>query len=185
MNCNRNSVLLDSSCLLYVYKLALRHRLLSLDVIDEQDIDPANLVPHIRVRKDKNDAFTKYQSIQGQSYQIEESSLSAKADFLTIELDLRHDLHCTMIYSKKIGKRADLVKEFKEMVFLLNEKPKLIEQYASLPDFGVRAILYWLETKNQYPNNIIPPVNYTSKKKTETNSLVDDTIKVSLAGLVV
>lgn len=61
--CNRNSVMLRNDCLLYVYKLALRHFLLSIKAVQPNQIDPANLVPHTVVRKNSNDPFSKYDSI--------------------------------------------------------------------------------------------------------------------------
>ncbi len=54
-NCNRNSVILKPNSLLYVYKLAFRHLLLSMNVITPHDIDSQNLVPHIVVRKSNTD----------------------------------------------------------------------------------------------------------------------------------
>src|SRR5205823_1632906 len=72
-------------------KLAFRHLLISENLITAKTIDAANLVPHIRVRKDKSDAFSKYTSIQNRTFLIDESSLSAKQDFLTIELYREED----------------------------------------------------------------------------------------------
>src|SRR5437868_15386110 len=51
--CDRNSVMLSHNCLLYIYKIALRHLLLSTKIITPQDIDPANLIPHVKVRNNK------------------------------------------------------------------------------------------------------------------------------------
>jgi len=179
-NCDRNSVLLNPKCLLYIYKLALRHYLFTYGVISEDDMDAPNLVPHVKVRKDKRDSFSRYTSIQGRVFHLDEQSLSAKRDFLTIELDTRQDLHCTMIYAKQIGKRNDTIASFKQVVSLLHQKPNLIEQYASLPNFGQGAISYWIETVAKYPNNVVPPKDYKPQKvqiqKTAT--------KVSLAGVI-
>lgn len=164
-SCDRNSVMLLPKSLLYIYKLAFRHLLLSEGVIDENDIDSANLVPHVVVRKNKADPFSKYKTIQGEQFVIEESMLSPRSDFLTIELDEKRDLHCTMIYSKKIKKRIDLVDAFKKMLRNLNKHPELIEEYASLPYFGLGAIDYWIETADNYPRNVVPPADYVPKSK--------------------
>lgn len=159
-NCDRNSVMLIPNCLLYIYKLALRHLLLTMKVITPTDIDNANLVPHIMVRKNKTDTFSKYDLIQGAKYVIEEKDLSARSDFLTIELDMSKDLHCTMIYSKHIKQRVDLVEAFKIVVKILNTYPELIEKYRCLPYFGEAHIGYWYNNPRNYPFNVEMPSNY-------------------------
>lgn len=58
---------------------------------------------------------------------------------------------------------ADLVECFKKMIQTLNVQPELIEQYRSLPYFGMDTIPYWVETAHMYPNNVIPPPDYTPK----------------------
>ena len=100
-NCDRNSVMLTPNSLLYIYKLAFRHLLLSMKVITSYDIDAQNLVPHIVVRKNKADTNSNYNKIQGETFIITDESLSDKTDFLIIELDRERDLHMTVCYSKK------------------------------------------------------------------------------------
>lgn len=183
-SCNRNSIMLTSDCLLYVYKLALRHLLLSRGVITEEDIDPANAIPHIKVRSDAKDPFSKYKKIQGKKFLVEESMLSVKSDFLTIELDEKLDLHCTMIYSKGLKKRVDSLEAFKEMLTLLNKNPDMIQEYAALPYFGQDAIAYWVETKDAYPKNITPPKDWKPAQKI-TDEEKFSKFKVSPAGSVI
>jgi hypothetical protein len=158
--CDRNSVMLKPTCLFYVYKIAFRHLLLSMDIIQPTDIDPANLVPHIMVRKNPLDPFSKYASIQNEKFLINESDLSSKSDFLMIELDKKKDLHMTIIFSKGISKRINLVSAFHNLLKLLNYRTDLIELYSSLEYFGSKEIEYWYETKHLYPDNICIPVDY-------------------------
>ena len=160
VTCDRNSVMLTPTCLLYVYKLALRHFLLSKDVIGPHEIDPANLVPHIVVRKNKNDPFSKYTQIENETFVIEESQLSAKSDFLIVELDAKRDLHCTLIFSRKISRRINLIDAFKAVIQILNKYPDMIDAYSNLPMFGQEAIAYWVDTKSEYPRNVVPPPDY-------------------------
>lgn len=157
---SRNSVMLSPRSLLYVYKLALRHLLLTLKVIVPEDIDPANLVPHIVVRKNPKDPFSKYDSIQNKTYTLEQSHLSAKTNFLILELDSRKDLHMTLIYSKKIHKRIDLKQAFLFVLQVLNKFPSLIVKYQALPYFGEREITYWYHVSKDYPFNIECPADY-------------------------
>ncbi len=164
-NCNRNSVMLTTNCLPYIYKIAFRHLLLSLQVIDPSDIDNANLVPHIKVRRDSKDSFSHYDSIQEAQFIINENDVSIKNDFITLELDRKKDLHTTLIYSKKIKQRVDLLKAFKFIIQLLNQYPELISRYASLENFGKNVISYWYEcsktnSQSQYPFNIELPLDY-------------------------
>lgn len=162
-SCNRNSVMLFPNCLLYVYKIALRHLLLSMHVIQPSEVDPANLVPHVVVRKNKDDPFSKYKSIQDENFLISEEDISSKSDFIMIELDKKRDLHMTLIYSKGIGKKINLVEAFSNVIKLLNHQPELIELYSSLKYFGNAEIEYWYETGSLYPNNILIPENYIKK----------------------
>lgn len=159
-SCNRNSVMLSPDCLLYVYKIALRHLLLSMHIIQPSEIDPANLVPHVVVRKNKDDPFSKYKSIQDEDFLISEADISSKSDFIILELDKKRDLHMTLIYSKGIGKKINLVKAFINVIKLLNSQPELIELYSSLKYFGDNEIEYWYDTGSLYPNNISIPENY-------------------------
>ncbi len=164
-NCDRNSVMLSDSCLLYVYKLALRHFLLSRQVITPDEIDAANLVPHIMVRKNKTDPFSKYSRIQGEKFIITEKMLSVKSDFLLIELDEKRDLHMTLIYSKKIKNRIDLVETFKSVLQTLNQCPSMIEEYSRLEYFGLPEINYWFDTPDSYPLKIKRPLDYIPTPK--------------------
>lgn len=153
-SCNRNSVMLKPDCLLYVYKLALRHLLLTLRVITPEDIDAANLVAHVVVRKNPRDPFSKYNTVQDEQFILDETSLSSKTDFLIAELDRKRDLHMTMIYAKKLGKEINLVEAFRFVIQLLNARPELIDQYMDLTYFGEREIRYWYKTPENYPFNI-------------------------------
>lgn len=157
-SCDNNSVMLDPSCLLYVYKIALRHYLLSKGIITPDDIDAANLVPHIVVRKNKKDPFSKYHWIQNRSFLIEEKDLTAKNDFLMIELEDK--LHMTLIFSKKIGKRVNLIECFKIIIENLNKNPEYITQYSNLKNFGKDHIYYWYHSPESYPHNIEKPPGY-------------------------
>jgi hypothetical protein len=158
--CDRNSVMISTESLLYVYKLALRHYLLSKQLITPADIDAANLVPHVVVRKSKTDLFSYYRKINGEKFIITEDKLSAKADFLLIELDERRDLHMTLIYSKKIGRRVDLMAAFKLVLRTLNQSPQMIQEYRSLDYFGQGEIQYWYENEASFPSAIKTPPDY-------------------------
>ena len=177
--CNRNSVMLSSDCLLYVYKLALRHLLLSMQIVQPSEIDPANLVPHVVVRKSKDDPFSKYKSIQDEHFFISTEDLSTKSDFIMIELDKKRDLHMTLIYSKGIGKKINLLEAFTNIIKLLNYRPELIASYSSLEYFGFKEMEYWYESGSSYPNNILIPNDYVK--------IVNDTPKMNItsAGSVI
>lgn len=164
-SCNRNSVMLSSDCLLYVYKIALRHLLLSMNIIQPSEVDPANLVPHVVVRKNKDDPFSKYKSIKDENFLITETDVSSKSDFIIIELDKKRDLHMTLIYSKGIGKKINLVEAFTNVIKLLNYQPELIQLYSSLKYFGKDEIEYWYDTGSLYPHNILIPENYVKEIK--------------------
>lgn len=181
--CDRNSIMLTSESLLYVYKVALRHYLLSLHVISPCNIDPANLIPHIKVRDNKNDSFSKYKLMQNKRYIIDVNKLSARKDFLTIELDEVKDLHCTLIYSKKIGDKIDLIAAFKTIIRLLNSFPNLIDEYKKLDYFGQMNINYWYENSDKYPFNIQLPVDYVPPEEEDDNSFFDS-LKLSAAGSI-
>lgn len=180
-NCDRNSVMLSAECLLYTYKLAFRHLLLSMRVITPRDIDAANLVPHIKVRENKNDPFSKYKSLQGKKYIIDNGQVSVKKDFITLEVDEKNDLHCTLIYSKKIGDRINLLESFKTVIQTLNTYPELIKQYSELPYFGQQCINYWYDCPNGYPFNVLLDKNYVHiNNEPNLNS-----IKISPAGSII
>ena len=180
-NCNRNSVMLSPGCLFYVYKIAFRHLLLSMKIIEPSDIDPANLVPHIVIRKNKDDPFgnMKYDQIQNEKFLISETDLSVKSDFIIMELDKKRDLHMTLIYSKGIKRKIDLVEAFGNVIKLLNRNHNLIYLYSGLNNFGAAEIDYWYETGNLYPNNVIIPDDYVKVVK-ET-----PVITVTAAGSVI
>ena len=158
--CTRNSVMLRPECLLYVYKLALRHLLLTMDVIQPSDIDPQNLVPHVMVRKNPTDSSSKYNQIQNEKFFVDQCDLSVKNDFLMIELDKKRDLHMTLIFAKGISKKINLAEAFTNIIKLLNHRPDLIESYSSLEYFGQKEIEYWHETKDSYPDNVRRPHDY-------------------------
>lgn len=160
-SCSRNSIMLDPSCNLYVWKLALRHALLTKGILKISQIDAANLVPHIKVRNDPKDGFSKYSRMADKMFMIQAGDISVRNDFVTIELDIDLDLHFTLVYSKGIKKRTpDLLQEFVNVVALLNQHPELIGLYSSLPYFGEDAMAYWVETSNKYPFNICPPIGW-------------------------
>lgn len=163
--CDRNSVMMCEKSLLYIYKLALRHLLLSMNVIEPSDIDPANLVPHVVVRKSNTDPFSKFKSIQGEKFLITQEDLSVKSDFIMIELDKKRDLHMTLIYCKGLGKKINLIEAFVNVIKLLNYKPELIPVYQSLHYFGTNEIEYWYDAGALYPNNILIPSNYIKPVK--------------------
>lgn len=178
--CERNSIMLTPDCLLYVYKLAFRHLLLSMRVITPKDIDAANLVPHIKVRKDNRDTFSNYKVMQGKKFKITQETLSVRKDFLTIELDEQKDLHCTMIYSKKVGEKINLLEAFRVMIRVLNNDSNLIIQYANLPDFGQSCAEWWYERGN-FPHDVNPPIDFKSKVIQENF----DHIKTTPAGSII
>ncbi len=159
-SCNRNSVMLHPMSLPYIYKIALRHLLLSMHIITPYDIDAANLVPHVKIRKDVNDAFSQYENIQGEQFVIGETEVSVKSDFITIELDTRRDLHTTLVFSKKIKQRVDLLAAFRFIIQLLNTYPELIERYSQLDNFGGFNTNFWYENDG-YPFNVELPFGYT------------------------
>lgn len=179
--CDRNSVMLSKDCLLYVYKLALRHLLLSMKAISPDDIDQANLVPHIKVRKNKDDPFSNHAIIQNKRYIICEEQVSAKNDFMIVEVDSKKDLHCTMIYCKGLGRRVDLMDCFKKVLQLLNTYPELIDKYVNLEYFGAHCHDFWYEdSKENYPHNVEAPAGYASQRTIDNY----DQIKVSAAGSI-
>lgn len=159
-SCTRNSVMLNNDCLLYVYKLALRHYLLSQKIITPHDIDAQNLVPHVVVRKSPSDTQSKYKSANGEIFIIDEIALSVKNDFLLIELDVQRDLHMTLIFSKKIKNKCNLVNALRTVIGNLNEHPELIEKYSSLEYFGLAEIDYWYNTPESYPLDVNKPLDY-------------------------
>lgn len=63
-SCGRNSVMLQPNCLLSLWKLAFRHYLISKGFLTVDDLDAANLIPHIRVRKDHLDGFSHYEDVK-------------------------------------------------------------------------------------------------------------------------
>ena len=98
--CDKNSIMLKNDCLFYIYKLALRHLLLSMKVITPKQIDAANLVPHIKVRENKNDSFSKYKIMQDKKYVISDKEVSVKKDFITLEVDRDNDLFVGDLYKE-------------------------------------------------------------------------------------
>ena len=168
IKCDRNSVMFTNDCLLYIYKLALRHFLLSMKIINPSDIDAANLVPHMVIRKNNLDPFSKYDEIQNKKYVITDSMISVRNDFMLIEIDEQKDLHFTLIYKKKIKEKINLLKALKTVIAVLNEYPNLINEYGQLSYFGQDAINYWYDVPESYPFNIIPPANYERKVTSET-----------------
>jgi len=179
-NCDKNSVMLSNSCLLYIYKLALRHLLLSMKIISPSKIDAQNLVPHIVVRKSKTDLQSHYDSIKGENFRINENSISIKSDFMLIELDEDRDLHMTMVYCKKIKDLINLKDAFSFIIKLLNKYPFLINEYSKLEYFGEDQINYWYDTPNSFPFHIKKPVYY--KKDNNKNNFSN--LNVSLAGSI-
>lgn len=179
-NCNKNSVMLTNDCLLYIYKIALRHLLLSIQAITPKDVDSANLVPHIKIRNNPTDPFSKYKMIQGKKYIISSDMVSVKNDFITIEIDKKNDLHCTLIYSKKIKERIDLLEAFKTVIKTLNQHPGLIKQYIELPYFGEECINYWYDCPNGYPFNIPLDPKYVSKNDEPDFNKIKTTIGGSI-----
>ena len=159
-DCSRNSVGISNECMLYVFKIALRHYLLSKKVVKPHDIDNQNIVPHVVIRKHKNDQLSSYASIQNQIFKITEKDISIKNDFMIVELDRDRNLHMTMIFSKKIKERVNLLDAFKHVIEVLNENPNLIEIYANLSNFGENMTYYWYDTPNSFPNGILKPDGY-------------------------
>lgn len=82
-----------------------------------------------------------------------------------IELDKKRDLHMTLIFSKCIDKRINLIDAFINVIKLLNHRPDLIESYISLEYFGQKEIAYWHETKDLYPDNVRVPNDYVTPAK--------------------
>ena len=180
--CDRNSVILSKDCLLYVYKLALRHLLLSMKALTPDDIDPANLVPHIKVRKNKDDPFSNHATMQHKRYVICEDQISVKNDFMIVEIDAKKDLHFTMIHSRGLGRRVDLMDCFKKVLRLLNTHPELIDKYINLEYFGAHCHDFWYEdSKDNYPLNVEAPPEYVSKRTIDTY----DQLRVSAAGSII
>ena len=163
-SCDRNSVMLNNDCLLYVYKLALRHLLLSRQIISPYDIDAQNLVPHVVVRKSKHDTNSKYHSVKNEQFIITEDMITVKNDFLLVELDVKRDLHMTLIYNKKIKSKVNLLDAFKEVISTLNQFPQLIDAYANLDNFGYNEINYWYDTPDSYPLHVSRPIDYVPNK---------------------
>ncbi len=135
--------------MLYVYKLALRHLLLSQRIIEPRDIDSQNLVPHIAIRKNKNEPLDSYSQIQGREFVIESNDVSVKNDYILLEL--AKNLHTTLIYKKGINDKIDLTQCFKLIAYLLQLYPDLISEYSSLPYFGQSNTEYWYDTPNSFP----------------------------------
>lgn len=166
--CDRNSVMLTNDCLLYVYKLALRHYLLSKQIISPYDIDAQNLVPHVVIRKGKNDANSKYKSAKNEDFIITEEMITVKSDFLLVELDVKRDLHMTLIYNKKIKSKVDLLEALKIVIRNLNLYPSLIKDYANLDYFGYYEMDYWYNDINSYPLHVKKPLNYIPTEVVKT-----------------
>ncbi len=133
-NVDKNSVMLDNECLLYVYKIALRHLLLSLKIITPQIIDNQNLVPHIVVRTGKDDPKSNYNTIENEQFIITQESISVKKKFMIIEIDKLRDLHMTMIFDKteEMSSKINIFAAFEFVIKLLNTYPELIKKYSTL-----------------------------------------------------
>lgn len=152
--CNKNSVIINSKSLPYVYKVAIRHYLLSYKKIKPELIDAQNLVPHVVVRKSRDDPKSNYDTIEKEQFIINEDSISVKKKFMIMELDKIKDLHMTIIFDKSgnISKNVDLLNVFKFVIRLLNVYPELIEKYSSLKYFGQEYVDYWYHSEsNLYP----------------------------------
>lgn len=162
--CGRNSVMLAPNCLLAIYKVALRHYLLSLGIISPQEIDNQNLIPHVVVRKNEKDSKSSFHSVQGEKFLIMAEDLSSKSDFLIAELDRVRDLHITLFYSKGIKKRVDLLESFKKVLQILNTYPELIGKYAALEGYGEKEIEYWFRNVESYPFQINRPSDWSPVK---------------------
>lgn len=159
--CAKNSVILDPGSMLYVYKLAFRHLLLSMGIICPRDIDSQNLVPHIAIRKNKNGSLTNYSTIQGRKFTINPGDVTVRNDFILLELDRAQDLHMTLIYKKGIGKQIDLMACFRLIIHILALYPELMQSYANLSYFGNGTTQsgkshanYWYETPDSFPFKI-------------------------------
>lgn len=179
IRCDRNSVMLCPTSLLYVYKLALRHLLLSEGLITPRDIDPQNLVPHIVARKNKIDPKSNYEYLKTAVFTINEDSISIKRDFMIIELDRERDIHMTLIYSKNIKNRVNLLSVFKFVLRTLNAHPELISQYRALDNFGIREIEFWYMSGN-FPSQIKAPEDFAPI----TESKTEPTANLSAAGSI-
>jgi len=177
--CDNNSVMLSSDCLLYVYKIALRHYLLSKQIISPKDIDPQNLVPHIVVRNNKRDINNNFDEIQNEKFVITKESLSLKSNFLLLELDETRNLHMTLIFSKRIGSQCNLIEAFDEVLGYLNKYPNMIETYKELEYFGNDHTKYWYNTPDSFPFKINKPLDYIPEKKKDLN------YKTSAAGTII
>lgn len=176
----KNSIMFTPDCLLYVYKLALRHLLLSTKTITPQNIDPANLVPHMVVRKSVSDPFSKYNSVQNRKIRIDESMISIRNDFMLIEIDEQQDLHFTLIYAKGIKKKIDLLLALKTVIESLNANPETISTYSQLKYFGADLAQYWYDVPSSFPLQIIPPPGYTAQPAQPTA-----TYKTTAAGSII
>lgn len=142
----KNSVILDPESMLYVYKLALRHLLLSQRIIDPQDIDSQNLVPHFAIGKNKNESLNQYSLIQGKQFILGSNDIVVKNDFILLEFDRTNNLHTTLIYKRGIKQKIDLMQCFKIIVCLLNLYPHLVYEYSNLDYFGKSNAQYWYDT---------------------------------------
>lgn len=174
INCDRNSVILAKDCLLTIYKIGLRHLLLSMDVIQPGDIVLPNLIPHIIVRKNKYDPNTIYDSIQKQKVLITQKNILINRDSISLLLDQKTNLTMLLLNDKNLKSSVDLFQALTRVVQLLNSRPELIEQYAKLENFGDNETEYWYQTKELYPNNIVMPKDH----------VVSDDRKVSSAGTI-
>ena len=128
--CSRNSVMLQPTCLLSLWKLAFRHSLISKGFLTVDDLDAANLVPHIRVRKDPSDGFSHYEDVK-RTYLLSREHFSSRKDFLTIELDIKKNLHFTLVYSKGIGGKMNLLSAFEE----------------TITPFSIMTQIWWIDTR--------------------------------------
>jgi hypothetical protein len=174
VNCDRNSVIVSKDCLFSIYKIALRHLLLSMDVIQPDDVVLPNLIPYLNVRKNKYDPNSIYDSIKKRKFLITQKNILVEQNSLSLMLDQQTDLRILLICDKNITLSVDLAEVFIKVIQLLNAHPDFIKEYAKLEDFGKNEVAYWYSTKSLYPNNIVMPKKYT---------IVDDR-KVSSAGSI-
>jgi len=124
------------------------------------NVDAQNLISHMVVRSANNRGYKNYSELQNKDIEITHSMLSAKRDFLILEVNKQTDLHTTLVYSKGIGDKIDLIKVFEFVLKLQRAYPQLQKEIEALPLCNKNIPHYWYETRNQYPFNTTPPENY-------------------------
>jgi hypothetical protein len=193
--CDRNSVILDRACLLYIYKLALRHLLLARGRLHPRDVDPQNLVPHILARDPKSTSRSHdlYDELQGATYLLTRDMVSDDGKMLILELDADADLHCTMVFkrppkakskSKTKAPAFDYTAALIQVILDLDAHPERIAEYAALEYFGQDEISYWAEP-GSYPLHITKPKDWVAPKRPSTaQSALPPNHFVSAAGII-